>query len=148
MMISTKGRYALRVMLDLAQHESDGYISVKTIAKRQRTSQKYLEAIIGVLNRAGLVDSTRGKTGGYKLSKPASAYSVSEILKEVEGSLAPVACLDCEEGACDRVDLCLTQPMWKQLDQLIEDYLTSVTLDDLLHQRLPHPCFGCSAKTE
>lgn len=145
MMISTKGRYALRVMLDLAQHRDEGYISLKTVAERQDTSMKYLEAIVAQLNRAGLLDSQRGKTGGYRLAKDPSACTVGEILKESEGSLAPVACLTCEESSCDRIDHCLTLPMWKQLDKLIEDYLDSVTLSDLLEKKLPNPCFGCSA---
>lgn len=145
MMISTKGRYALRVMLDLALHREEGYISLKTVAERQDTSMKYLEAIVAQLNRAGLLDSQRGKTGGYRLKGQPSQYSVGQILKLSEGSLAPVACLNCEENECDRLDHCLTLPMWKQLDTLIEDYLESVTLQDLIDRRLPHPCIGCSA---
>jgi len=137
MMISTKGRYALRLMIDLAQHRDDGYISLKTIAVRQETSMKYLEAIIAQLNKAGMVESQRGKTGGYCLSKPASAYSVADILLLTEGSLAPVACLTCEEKECTREDFCLTMPMWQQLAFMIERYLRLVTLEDLITGRLP-----------
>lgn len=145
MMISTKGRYALRIMLDLAAHKEDGYVSLKTVAERQDTSMKYLEAIILVLNREGLVESQRGKAGGYRLKEDASCYSVWQILKVVEGSLSPVACLDCTETGCQREDACLTLPMWRQLDQLIEDYLSQVKLSDLLNQTLPNPCSGCSS---
>ena len=137
MMISTKGRYALRLMIDLAQHREDGYISLKTIAVRQETSMKYLEAIIAQLNKAGMVESQRGKTGGYCLAKSPEAYSVADILLLTEGSLAPVACLTCEEKECSREDFCLTMPMWQQLASLIERYLRCVTLADLISKRLP-----------
>lgn len=137
MMISTKGRYALRLMIDLAQHRDEGYISLKTIALRQETSMKYLEAIIAQLNKAGMVESLRGKAGGYRLAKEPAAYNIAEILLLAEGSLAPVACLSCEEKECSREDFCLTMPMWQQLASLIEQYLRCVTLDDLLAHRLP-----------
>lgn len=134
MKISTKGRYALRVMLDLAQHRGDGYISLKDIADRQGVSMKYLESIAAMLNKAGLVDSLRGKSGGYRLNRADGAYTAGEILKLTEGSLAPVACL--ESGGCRRAEECLTLPLWKKLDDMIDSYLESVTLEDLLEGKL------------
>ncbi|MCR5665952.1 MAG: Rrf2 family transcriptional regulator [Eubacterium sp.] len=131
MKISTKGRYAIRVMLDLAMHQGDGYISLKDIAKRQDLSNKYLEMIIALLNKAGYVQSTRGKFGGYRLSYTPDKYTMAAILKTTEGSMAPVSCLDCP-GECDKEADCITLPMWKKLDRIIEDYLESVTLQDLL----------------
>ena len=148
MMISTKGRYALRIMIDLARHREEGYISLKTIADRQDTSMKYLEAIIADFKREGLVESLRGKEGGYRLPEAPSHYTVKQILTLAEGTLAPVACLSCEEANCEREDFCLTLPMWRQLDRLIEDYLSQVTLADLLNQTLPDPCLGCSSHIE
>lgn len=136
MMVSTKGRYALRIMLDLAQHAEEDYISLKEIAVRQSISMKYLEAIVSILNKAGLVQSMRGKDGGYKLSRSPAAYHVGEILELTEGSLAPVACMDCGANACERAEACLTLPMWKQLDGLIDGYLKSITLQDLLDGRV------------
>ena len=136
MMVSTKGRYALRIMLDLAQHAEEDYISLKEIAVRQSISMKYLEAIVSILNKAGLVQSMRGKDGGYKLSRSPAAYNVGEILELTEGSLAPVACMDCGANACERAEACLTLPMWKQLDGLIDGYLKSITLQDLLDGRV------------
>lgn len=133
MMVSTKGRYALRVMLDLAQQEGDAYISLKSISKRQQISMKYLEAIVAMLNKAGLLMSQRGKEGGYRLARAAKDYPVSEILKLTEGTLAPVACL--ETGCsleCELSASCLTRPMWQRLDQIIDEYLSGVTLADLL----------------
>ena len=136
MMVSTNGRYALRIMLDLAQHAGEGYISLKEIAGRQDISIKYLEAIVSILNKAGFVHSMRGKDGGYQLSRAPSAYPVSEILALTEGSLAPVVCMDCGQNVCRRADVCLTLPMWKRLDALIDGYLKSVTLSDLLEGRI------------
>lgn len=136
MMVSTKGRYALRVMLDLAQQNKDAYISLKSISERQKISMKYLEAIVALLNKAGLLNSQRGKDGGYRLSRAPGEYPVSEILKLTEGTLAPVACL--EEGCnadCALSANCLTRPMWQRLDGIIDEYLSGVTLEDLLHGR-------------
>ena len=134
MMISTRGRYALRVMIDLAEHIDEGYIPLQTIAKRQGISEKYLESIISVLSKAGLVDGLRGKGGGYRLNRPAADYSVGQILRLTEGSLAPVTCLESEENPCPRAGQCTTLPMWEKLDALINDYLDSVSLADLLAQ--------------
>ena len=137
MLVSTRGRYALRVMLDLAQHRKEGYISLKEVALRQDISMKYLESIIAVLNRAGMVQSLRGKDGGYRLSRPDEEYTVGSILKLTEGSLAPVSCLD-PSGAtpCDRTTTCLTLPLWKKLDYIIDDYLEGITLADILYNKI------------
>lgn len=132
MLVSTKGRYALRVMLELAQFGGDGYLPLTEIAERQDISVKYLESIISVLSKAGLVDGVRGKGGGYRLNRKPEEYSVGEILKLTEGSLAPVACLDCKPNKCERSESCKTLPMWEKLDEIICDYLNSVTLADLL----------------
>lgn len=131
MMISTKGRYALRVMLDLAQQPAGEYISLKSISQRQAVSMKYMEAIVATLNKAGMVESLRGKKGGYRLTRSADKYTIGEILKLTEGSLAPVTCLECE-NPCQRAKSCITRPMWLELDKLIDDYLESKTLADLL----------------
>lgn len=132
MMISTKGRYALRIMIDLAQHTEEGFISLKSIAERQEVSMKYLEMIVAILNKAGILESRRGKDGGYKLIKPASAYTVGEIMDLTEGHLAPVACLGREDNQCNRADSCLTLPMWQQLDNMIDSYLSSISIQDIL----------------
>jgi len=130
--ITSKGRYALRVMLDLAQHPEDGYISLKTIADRHDISMKYLEAIVGSLKKAGLVDSSRGKEGGYALVRAPEGYSVGEILRCMEDKLAPVSCIRADGVACEQAAACLTLPMWRELDELTNAYLDTVTLRDLL----------------
>lgn len=132
MLISTKGRYALRIMLDLAQQEPGAFIPLPSIAERQEASEKYLESIISTLARAGLVEGQRGKGGGYRLTRPLSECSVGEILRLTEGSLAPVSCLDGDTNACPRAGQCSTLPMWEKLDRLINGYLDSVRLSDLL----------------
>ena len=132
MNVTSKGRYALMVMIDLAQHPDDGFISLKTIADRQGISMKYLEMIVGNLKKAQLVDSTRGKEGGYKLSRKPEEYTVGEILNCLEDNLAPVACIKAGSINCDRSDACLTVPMWKELDDITNAYLATVTLTDLL----------------
>lgn len=134
MKISTKGRYALRVMLDLAVCEEGEFISLKEISDRQEISRKYLEMIVSMLNRAGYVVSLRGKSGGYRLAKKPEEYTVGAILKLTEGSMSPVTCLDCRGENCNRADSCLTLPLWENLDHLIDEYLESVTLEDLLNQ--------------
>ena len=133
MLISTKGRYALRVMLELAQGEPGECMPLPVIAQRQGISEKYLESIIAVLARAGLVEGQRGKGGGYRLSRELKDYSVGEILRLSEGSLAPVACLDRNKSGCPRAGKCQTLPMWEKLDSLINGYLDSVSLVDLIH---------------
>lgn len=132
MMITTKGRNALKVMIDLARHEGEGYISLSDIAERQKESLKYLEASAKQLSTAGLVVSARGKSGGYKLSRPAQDYTAAEILLSGEGSLAPVSCL--EEGTipCENAGSCCTLPLFKELDDVIMSFLTSKKLTDLL----------------
>ena len=137
MKVSTKGRYALRIMIDLAQHNDGEAVSLKDIARRQEVSAKYLELIIAILNKAGFVQSTRGKSGGYRLAKAPADYTVGSILKLTEGSLAPVACLGTGERTCSRACHCEALPMWAQLDRIIDDYLESVTLQDLLSPAAP-----------
>lgn len=132
MMVSTRGRYALQVMLDLARNDSGEFISLKDISERQKISMKYLESIVSVMLNAGLLQSRRGAMGGYRLSRRPEEYSVGEIMRLTEGSLAPVSCVDRESGFCERADSCLTLPMWKKLDRLIDGYLSSVSIKDLL----------------
>ena len=130
-MISTRGRYALRVMIDLAQQGTNRYTPLKEVAERQRISKKYIEAIMGSLSKAGLVDAVHGKGGGYRLIKPAEEYSVGEILRVTEGDLAPVACLEQGAAPCAYAADCKTLPVWDKLNLLINDYLDGVTLDSL-----------------
>ena len=132
MKISTKGRYALRLMLDLALHDNDAPVRIKDIAARQDISDKYLEQIISSLNKAGYVKSIRGPQGGYKLAKDTSGYTVGMILRLTEGSLAPVACLDDEVNQCDRQETCATLKLWQQLDDAIKSVVDTVTLADLV----------------
>ena len=132
MLISTKGRYALRVMIDLAEHQSDGFIPLKVIAERQEISEKYLESILKALVRENLLTGVRGKGGGYRLTRAPETYTVGEILRLTEGSLASVACLETAEKGCERASECLTLPLWQELDRIVEDFLQSVTLQDLL----------------
>ena len=132
MNVTSKGRYALRIMLDLAQHRDDGFVSLKTVSDRLSLSMKYLEMIVGNLKKAELVDSTRGKEGGYRLNRENREYSVGEILRCIEDNLAPVACIKEGEIQCDRSGACLTIPMWKELDDITNAYLDTVTLEDLI----------------
>ncbi len=132
MMISTRGRYALRIMLDLAQHAGDGYVSLKKISEREDISVKYLEAIVSILNKAGMVESRRGKDGGYRLIKKPEEYTVGSVVKLTEGSVSPVSCLECGSISCGRSTHCQTLPLWEKLERIVEDYLDSVTLLDLL----------------
>ncbi len=131
MFITTKGRNALKIMLDLARNEDEGYISLSEIAERQRESLKYLEASAKQLSAAGLVVSARGKSGGYKLARRAEEYTVAEILLSGEGTLAPVQCI---ESGCENAGSCMTLPLFKELDEVIMNFLTSKTLKDLLNQ--------------
>ncbi len=132
MNITSKGRYALRVMIDLAQHPDEGFVSLKTVAERQGISMKYLEMIVSSLKKAELVESTRGKEGGYRLSRSPADYSVGEILRCLEDNLAPVSCIKDGEIQCDKAAACVTLPMWKELDELTNAYLDGVSLQDLL----------------
>lgn len=131
-MISTKGRYALRVMLDLAEHTADGYVPMKTVAERQGLSLKYIERIMPSLSKNGLVTGVHGKGGGYRLAREAGDYTVREILSLAEGSLAPVSCLECTENTCPRADKCKTLPMWRDFHKLALDYFGGITLEDLI----------------
>ncbi len=131
MMISTKGRYALRVMIDIAVYSNGNYISLKDISARQEISVKYLEQVISLLNKAGFLHSLRGNNGGYKLAKEPSSYTAGEILRAAEGSLAPIACLQDEQNRCSRRDQCTTLSFWEQYYRVITDYVDGVTLQDL-----------------
>lgn len=135
MMVSTKGRYALKVMLDLATCPIEEYISLKAISERQAISMKYLEAIVASLCKAELLESQRGKTGGYRLNKPAEAYRVGDVLRAAEGELSVSNCMGENEGGCEKAGECLTMPLWRELDKIVSDYLDSVTLRDLLGQQ-------------
>ena len=132
MKISTKGRYALRMLIELAEHHEEGYVSLKDISERQNISKKYLEQIVPMLNKSGILRTNRGNKGGYMLAKPASECSVGEVLRATEGSLAPVSCLDYEQNDCPRSDTCATLYVWKGLEKAVNDYLNSVTLQDIL----------------
>lgn len=131
MMISTRGRYALRVMLDLAKDESGTYVPLDDIARREGMSEKYLESIIVVLSRAGLVKALRGKGGGYMLTRKPEEYPIGEILRLTEKTLAPVTCLE-SGAACPEANACPTFPLWQGLDKVIDDYLMAHSLADLL----------------
>ncbi len=133
MLISTKGRYALRVMVDLAEHPADGFIPLKVIAERQDISEKYLESIIKLLVKAKLLTGVRGKGGGYSLTKAPEQYTVGSILRVTEESMAPVACLEPGAEICPRSAECRTLALWKGLDKVINDYLDKYTLADLMH---------------
>ena len=132
MLISTKGRYALRVMIDLAEHQTDEFISLKDIAQRQEISDKYLESIIRMLVKARVLESLRGKGGGYKLRKAPEQYTVGSILRLTEESLAPVACLEPGADACPKAGKCRTLSLWQGLDKVISEYLDGVTIADLM----------------
>lgn len=135
MRISTKGRYALRLMVDIAEHEKTGYVSLRDAAERQGISMKYLEQIAGMLARAGLLQSGRGAQGGYRLSRPLEEYPIGSILRLTEGSLAPVACLMDPENRCDRKDGCPTLQFWRGLYDVVNGYIDRYTLADLLAER-------------
>ena len=135
MKISTKGRYALRMMTDLAEHQGEGFVALKDIAARQGISKKYLEQIIPILNRSDFLQANRGSQGGYRLAKAPKDYTVKDVLELTEGSLAPVACLDTTPVGCERSETCVTLPLWKGLAEVIENYLDSVTLQDLLERQ-------------
>lgn len=135
MKISTKGRYAVRVMLDLALNNTGECIKVKEIASRQGLSEKYLEQIIAVLNKAGYVKSVRGAQGGYRIAREPRDYTVGMILRLTEGSLAPVSCLDAESNECERCDTCETLEVWKELYRAVNDVVDNITLADLVEKR-------------
>lgn len=134
MLVSTRGRYALRVMIDLAEHQSSGYIPMKDVAQRQEISLKYLERILPVLARNGLIEGVQGKGGGYRLTRAPEEYRVGEILRLTEGDLAPVACLECGAQICDRVESCRTISMWTGFHHLINEYFDGITIGDLMRR--------------
>lgn len=134
MKISTKGRYALRMMLDLAENQGDSYVALKDIADRQSISKKYLEQIVPLLNKSGMLKTNRGYQGGYRLSKVPSDYTVGEILRVTEGSLSPVACIEYEVNECPNADSCPTLGIWKGLYDVVNKYLDSITLEDVINR--------------
>lgn len=134
MMISSKGRYALRVMIDLADRYESGYIPLREICERENISQKYLEGIMGLLSKGGLVEALHGKGGGYRLARDPHAYNLFEILTLTEGSLAPVTCLEHGQNKCGVCSGCRTLPMWSRLDKMIRDYFTGITLADIAEE--------------
>ena len=134
MKVSTRGRYALRFMADLAEHEAAGFVPLKDISERQGISIKYLEQITARLSKSGLLISIHGPQGGYKLAKKAKNYTVMEILQTTEGSMMPVSCLDKKSAKCERINDCRTLKLWLGLEKAIEDYLKSVTLEDLIKE--------------
>ena len=135
MKISTKGRYAMRMMLDLAEHQNCGFIALKDIAERQNISKKYLEQIIPILNRSGILKTNRGSQGGYQLAKTPDKYTVGEILRLTEGSLSPIACVEENPAECERSGDCAMLPIWQGLYQVINEYLDSITLQNIMDQQ-------------
>ena len=131
-MISTKGRYALRLMIDVAIYEAKGYVSLKDSSSRENLSIKYLEQVASLLTRANLLISYRGNNGGYKLSRKPSEYKIGEILRAAEGSLAPVACLECSNDFCNRRDICTTIEFWEGFNTVINNYVDNITLEELV----------------
>ena len=132
MIVSTKGRYALRVMVRFAQQGSERYIPLKEIAEAEDISQKYLETIMSTLSKAGFVDAVHGKGGGYRLNRKPEEYTIGSILKLTEGSLAAVSCTSQGAAACSRTECCQAKPMWDRLEKLIDDFFEGITLADLL----------------
>ena len=132
MLVSTRGRYAIRVMIDLAEHMNGKYIPMKEIADRQDVSLKYMTKIMQALTKSGMLDGQHGKGGGYKLNRDPEEYRVGDILRLTEGTLAPVACLDETDCKCDRSFECRTRPMWNELDKLMSEYLDGITIADLM----------------
>ena len=136
-MISTRCRYAIRVLADLAEQEITGYIPIREVALRQQISLKYLEQILPVLRKHGLVLAVQGKGGGYKLARKPHEYKISEILTITEGDFAPVACLAKDAEVCPRAASCKTLPMWRGVAKLVRDYFDGITLEDIVNQRIP-----------
>jgi len=130
--ISTKGRYALRMLIDLSEHKEDGFISLKEIAERQNISKQYLEQIVSLLHTSNFLRANRGKQGGYMLAKAPSEVTVGQVLRITEGSLVPVACLEDQANQCDRAGACKTLSVWEGLYRLINEYLDGITLQDIL----------------
>lgn len=135
MMISTRGRYALRVMVDLAEHREDGYVPMKEVAQRQGISLKYLERILPALSQNSLIEGVHGKGGGYRLVKMPEEYRIGDILRLAEGDLAPVACLECGAAPCPRAQDCRTLTVWTKFYELVNEYFDGITLADLMRSR-------------
>ncbi len=133
-MVSAKGRYALRVFLDLAENQGDGYVALSEVSKRQDVSLKYLETIVATLVRGGLLRSQRGMSGGYRLSRDAKDISIYQIFNLTEGSLSPVACINCGQNFCTREGICQTKEMWTNVDNLLNNYFKSISVQDLLEK--------------
>lgn len=132
MLISTRGRYAIRVMIDLAEHYTGSYIPMKDVAQRQQVSLKYIERIMPTLTQNGFVEGVHGKGGGYRLVREPKEYRIGEILRLTEGDLAPVACLECNAATCERADECRTLPMWSKFKDMMDEYFDGITLADLM----------------
>lgn len=143
MLVSTKGRYALRVMVDLAEHAQEGRTPLRQIARRQGISEKYLENILSTLVRHGLLSGLRGKGGGYCLTREPDQFSVGEVLRLTEGSLSPVSCLNGAHNVCERAETCRTIRLWTELDKMIEDYLDGITIADLMCSAAEEGCGLC-----
>lgn len=137
MMISTRGRYALRVLLDLADNRSAGYVPMKDVASRQELSLKYIERIMPVLSKNNYVEGVHGKGGGYRLTKRPEEYRIGDILRLTEGDLAPVACLECGAKPCERAGECRTLPMWSAFHKFVNEYFDGITLADLMKPTVP-----------
>jgi len=135
-MVSAKGRYALRIFIDLAQNQGDGFVALSEVSKRQDVSLKYLETIVATLVRGGLLRSQRGMSGGYRLARDAKDISINEIFNITEGSLSPVACINCGENFCNRAGICYTKEMWTNVDNMLTNYFKSVSVQDLLDKNI------------
>ncbi len=135
MLISTKGRYALRVLVDMAEHRADGFMTLREVAQRQEISEKYLESIVKDLVREGIVEGLRGKGGGYRLARPADAINVLDVLQSADGTLVPVACLEEGSKPCSRAAECRTLPLWEGLNKVVSAYLSGFTLQDLIKEK-------------
>lgn len=138
--ISTRGRYAIRLMLELALDNTGEYITIKSISEKQNVSDKYLEQIINVLSRGGFVKSKRGSHGGYMLSRSAEKYTIGMILRLIEGSLVPISCMEDDPNQCPRCDQCVTLDIWKQLDEAISGVVDNITLADLAKKQKTKLC--------
>ena len=136
MKISTRGRYSLRMMIDLAQHYNEGFIALKDISTRQEISKKYLEQIIPFLNRSNLLNSNKGHMGGYQLAKSPSEITIREILESAEGSLAPVSCMDNSPNLCEKCSDCMTLPIYEGLYDVVIKYFESITLEDIINHQM------------
>lgn len=132
MKVSTKGRYALRILIDLAVNAEDNYVSIKSISERQKISIKYMETIVGMLNKGGFLNSLRGHSGGYKLSRNADNIVVGDVLRYIEGSLAPIPCLESEINSCEMANVCHTLPFWQGLYSVVTNYVDNFTIKDLV----------------